>query len=282
MDIAARLLRTIASGQVDEALEGALTAQGANPDDALIAALATYLQAGGAASVYDQPAAFDEFISFGGNPPMYERTIAALHEVQQRVAPAHVIDIGCGDGRVTGASLASTVRRVDLLEPSRALLDAAAGSIARPGLEVRPVCATLTDHLAHSSDRWDLAQATFALHNLDAKQRTAAWEEMRDRTAVLAIVEFDVPDHPEGSDAHFEFLARSYSVGVSEYLDHPNVVQGFLMPVLTGQLDPSRPRYTHEQPIDAWCDELERAGFRTERTLVFDYWWSPATLIVAT
>jgi hypothetical protein len=68
---------------------------------------------------------------------------------------------------------------------------------------------------------------------------------------------------------------------VREYADHPDVVAGFLMPVLVGQLDPSRPRYTFEQPIAAWVDLLEAAGFAVVTTPVFDYWWAPAVLVDA-
>jgi hypothetical protein len=60
------------------------------------------------------------------------------------------------------------------------------------------------------------------------------------------------------------------------------VIQGFLMPVLTGQFDPARPRMTWEQPIERWIDDLGDAGFdRVTSEPVHDYWWARASLIHA-
>ena len=67
-----------------------------------------------------------------------------------------------------------------------------------------------------------------------------------------------------------------------EYADHPEVVAGFLMPVLAGQVDPGRERHTYEQPASQWVEQLRDAGFAdvAERPLL-DYWWAPAVLITA-
>jgi hypothetical protein len=40
------------------------------------------------------------------------------------------------------------------------------------------------------------------------------------------------PGAGEGTDAHLSRLAQRYALGVAEYRDHPEVVAGFLMPVL--------------------------------------------------
>ena len=48
-----------------------------------------------------------------------------------------------------------------------------------------------------------------------------------------------------------EFLAETYERGLAEYdTDRDLVAQGFLMPVLTGQLMPGAVRSTWEQPAD--------------------------------
>jgi hypothetical protein len=69
---------------------------------------------------------------------------------------------------------------------------------------------------------------------------------------------------------------------VDEYRDHPEVVDGFLMPVLVGQVEPGRARHTFEQPAAAWEDDLRTAGFTAVTTVpLHAYWWAPAVLITA-
>jgi hypothetical protein len=99
----------------------------------------------------------------------------------------------------------------------------------------------------------------------------------------LALAEFDVPDHPAGSPAHLAFLADSYEQGLAEYgTDRELVAQGFLMPVLTGQLAPGARRSTWEQPAAAWAGQLTACGYRNVAVEpLYDYWSSPAFLLTA-
>ena len=95
----------------------------------------------------------------------------------------------------------------------------------------------------------------------------------RDHHAVVALLD-------EGSDAHLAHLAERYALGIAEYPDHPEVVAGFLMPVLVGQVEPDRPRLTWEAPAAWWAKALRDAGFAgvAVEPLV-DYWWAPAVLV---
>ena len=90
------------------------------------AALADHLARPPGEGVYDEADAFASFISHGGNPVLYRRTIAALGALHARLRPATVLDVGCGDGRVTAGVLGPWTRSVDLVEPSRELLARAA------------------------------------------------------------------------------------------------------------------------------------------------------------
>ncbi|MCP3989290.1 MAG: hypothetical protein GY724_09465 [Actinomycetia bacterium] len=60
------------------------------------------------------------------------------------------------------------------------------------------------------------------------------------------------------------------------------MIDGFLLPVLVGQFDPTQPRHTFEQPVDTWCQQLSDAGWSqiTSRP-VASYWWATAHLIEA-
>ena len=58
------------------------------------------------------------------------------------------------------------------------------------------------------------------------------------------------------------------------------MADGFLLPVLLGQLDAERPRQTWEQPAARWCDQLRAAGWDDPVVEpVAPYWWAPAVAI---
>lgn len=274
-DPAVDVLRLVAEGSRGRAADLAATSPGA-----LCAALAAALEGDRAGSVYDEADAFQAFISHGTNPVLYERTIAAVGEAQRRRSPRSVLDIGCGDGRVSAGSLAPSVERLDLVEPAAALLDEAVSRIGG-GIELSGHRSTVEAFLADSDERWDLVQSTFAMHNLAPGVRRDVWAELARRTSVLVITEFDVPGFVDRSEEHCAYLAQRYAVGIAEYADHPEVIQGFLMPVLIGQLEPGAPRFTFEQPIDRWIEELGAAGFSVTRRPIMPYWWADAWLLAA-
>ncbi len=267
----------------DHQLAATLAAEALSADgeDLLAAALDAFLGGVGDEGVYDEPSAFEAFIDNGDNPRLYERTIEVVGGLHQRLAPESVLDIGCGDGRVT-AAVVGTARRVDLVEPSASLLDSAVAAIGDAGPVVTPHPSDIESFLgASSSDTptWDLAQSTFALHSLAPSVRHAVFERLAERTSVLAMVEFDVPEFADHG-AHAAYAIERYRLGVEEYRDHPEAIRGFLMPVLIGQFAPGRPRHTFEQPADAWCELLAEAGFdHLSVAPVADYWWGPAVLI---
>jgi len=286
MAIATDTLGALAAGDRERAAQLARSAALAEPDSRLAAALDEYLAQPAADDVYDEPSAFESFIDHGGNPQLYRRTIDVVAATHARYRPRRVLDVGCGDGRVTAASRSPATEQVDLVEPSVELLGAAVAALERgphpPALGAHAV--DIATHLRGLEDGvgWDLAQTTFALHTTEPATRPWILEQLRERTPVLLVVEFDVPELEPGSPAHLQHLASRYELGVREYDSHPEVVTGFLMPVLVGQLDPARPRFTFEQPITHWEAQLRAAGWRTTTEPVADYWWADAVAILAT
>ncbi|WP_447007593.1 class I SAM-dependent methyltransferase [Saccharothrix isguenensis] len=270
-------LKALAAGDRDRAREA--VSGGGTP---LLDALASYLGAGRDGSVYDQPAAFEAFIDGGGNIGLYRAVTSALAEVYARTRPSRVLDVGCGDGRALRALAASDVA-VTLVEPSAALLDAAVRSL--DGFEVDARHSRVEPFAAElpADAVFDVAQATFALHAVPHEVRDGVLADLVGHVGVLAVVEFDVPDLVHGSPEHRRFLAEAYERGLAEYdADRTLVAQGFLMPVLTGQLVPGATRATWEQPASRWASQVERAGFTDVRvTPLHDYWWSPAFLLTA-
>ncbi len=247
----------------------------------LNAALRTYLTDESDGRVYDQPAAFTAFIRGGGNIALYDAVSAALAGQYERLGVTSLVDLGCGDGRALIPALRAakgTAPAVTLVEPSRALLDAALAGLP-------------TGTIAHATDastfaaalttRFDLVQSTFALHALPPDERSAVLTAVRGHVSHLVLAEFD---HP-GEDAdRLTFLADTYEQGLAEYddTDRDLVAQGFLMPVLTGQLTPGARRSTWEQPATAWAEQVESCGYRNVVIeSLCDYWSSPALLLTA-
>jgi hypothetical protein len=273
-------LRALTNGDV----AGARTAlDGGVTRPLLNAALRTHLAATGNDTadghVYDQPAAFTAFIRGGGNVGLYEAVSSALAEQYDRHDVASLVDIGCGDGRAVVPAAEGRDVAVTLVEPSRALLDDAVAQLA--GATAHNTDAA--SFVSAMAGRFDLAESTFALHALPSDERSRVLTALRGHVSRLAIAEFDVPDHPVGSTAHLTFLADTYEQGLAEYgTDRDLVAQGFLMPVLTGQLTPGATRNTWEQPATAWAAQLTACGY-TEVMIepLYDYWSSPAFLLTA-
>ncbi|WP_165491916.1 class I SAM-dependent methyltransferase [Egibacter rhizosphaerae] len=282
-NVAAALL-AVADGDLPAAIRTTRAAADRCPRSALAPALLAYLQRAASHGVYDEPSAFEGFIDGGSNPHLYDRAIAAVAAHHREVRPSSVLDIGCGDGRVTAAVAVPETRRVDLVEPSPPLLEHARERLAH-------VEAPATAHEQHVETflqgdgrqrRWDLAQATFALHTLDPATRATVLAALAERVGRLLIVEFDVPDFEDGSVEHAAYAAARFESGVAEYRDHPEVVDGFLMPVLVGQFDPERTRHTHEQAAVEWEAQLRANGFRhLTVTRLTEFWWAPAVLLTA-
>jgi Methyltransferase domain len=279
-------LLALAAGEPAGAAAAARAAADADPGARLPRLLAAHLGGRARTGVYEQPRAFAEFISGGGNVALYASTIGALRAWHDQRGTAALADIGCGDGRVTAGVIPPTCGRIDLVEPSAALLDAATTRLAAAGVEAELVVheTTLSRWLAGLPDgvTRDAAQSTFALHAVEPAERSRALAALRDQVGALAVAEFDVPAYADRGHGHAAYAAARYERGLAEYLDGSDVGPGFLVPVLVGQFDPSRPRLTWEQPLDAWRADLTAAGWTVESTtLLHDYWWAPAHLVVA-
>src|SRR5262249_4273103 len=138
----------------------------------LMAALREHA-AGKEAQVYGQPAAFEAFIRGGGNVPLYRRVSGELAG-HYHSGVRSLLDIGCGDGHALFPALdacAHAIARLTLLEPAGALLASAVAR--RPDLPIQALNEGLGAFAAglQPGDRWDLAQATFALQAIPEGER---------------------------------------------------------------------------------------------------------------
>ncbi|MCW2525624.1 MAG: hypothetical protein JWM76_484 [Pseudonocardiales bacterium] len=276
-------LRALVDGDRARARELAAAATGSR----LGTELSRFLAQGDQGWVYDQPAAFELFIRGGGNVELYRVASTALADLYDRRGVRSLLDIGSGDGLAVLPALVQARRRplqVDLVEPSAPMLDRLITDAGERGLSGLTTWATdARGFLGAVSPgrRWHLAQSTFALHALAPSDRAAVLAGLHQRADALAIVEFDVPTVEVGTAAHLESLAVSYERGLADY-DGDAVAQGFLMPVLVGQLAPGAPRATWEQPAEDWRRQVEAAGFASVTVeALAPYWSAPAFLLTA-
>lgn len=279
----AEALLALAEGDLEQARNLAHGAAADDSESLLAPALSDFLQRIPGDGVYDEPAGFEEFIDNGGNPSLYAGTIDVLSAAHAEIQPASVLDVGCGDGRVT-AAVVQPGTAIHLVEPSGPLLESALRRLDSIGISAtghQSGIAQLLDEI--DGDRsWDLVQATFAMHALDPHERSGVMRRLSDRAGRLLLVEFGVPAFADRSIEHADYAAERYEVGLMEYRAHPDVVSGFLLPVLVGQFDRAQPRHTFEQDVDSWCDQLTAAGWRhVTSNHITDYWWAPAFLIDA-
>ncbi|MCR6489547.1 methyltransferase domain-containing protein [Amycolatopsis sp. OK19-0408] len=279
IDLLADALSAYRSGARDQAAE--LAARAGRAGSTLADELRTYLTGDGSGSVYDQPSAFTAFIRGGGNVELYRALSAALATRYDTTKPESLLDLGCGDGLAVVPALeqaSHTPARIDLVEPSAALLD---------GVHERVPSAqcwqsTAQDFLARDDLGWDFVQSTFALQSIEPEQRAEVLRALQPRAGTLVLAEFDVPEHDEGSPEHLRSLVERYERGVAEYGEDASLVaQGFLLPVLLGIVS-GHERTNWEQPAAAWAEQLKTAGFTDVGVEpLADYWWSPAVLITA-
>ncbi|MGI9646796.1 MAG: class I SAM-dependent methyltransferase [Ilumatobacteraceae bacterium] len=251
-------------------------------DDRLAPLLASALDGDGAlgGEVYVDPTAFQRFIDSPPNVALY----AAVEDGLARWVAgegSRVVDIGCGDGRVTKAVAPADAAVVELVEPAQAMLDVAAARF--PEQRVDAWCTdaetwTTTVLVDTPRDR-DVGWSTFALHNLPSESRHEVLTSTAAGVGRFAVVEFDVPRF-SATHEHAAYCSARYRRGI-EVHDDPLVVSGFLAPVLLGQFAPDAPRHTYEQPLETWANDLRRAGFvEVEvQTLHTDFWWAPAGMV---
>ena len=283
-----RALAAVVTGDPEESHRAAERA--ADAGSLLGVALSTYLRTRHRHDVYDQPAAFEAFINGGGNVELYRRTSATLASAY--LPGMSVLDIGCGNGRALVPALQAAgvnlPAAVDLVEPGADLLQHCVSAIASA---VLPIAVTgwqcgLTDFLAMApaTQRWHLAQSTFALQSIEPAERAAALAVLASRVDRLILVDFDMPSHRPGSSGNnCTTWQLRYEQGLAEYDDDRDLVaQCFLMPVLLGQLSADMPRTNWEQPVADWVEQVSAAGFTDVQTQrVADYWSGPAFMLVA-
>ena len=276
----ARALLQIVDGDVASAAASCRRSASSSP---LARHLADYLAGPATDGVYTSPEAFERFISGGSNVELYEATIESLATTNRNEEPSSMLDIGCGDGRVTEQTVPPSCRHLQLLEPSDALLRSAQERLRGCVPDIVATCSTVQELVANDTRlRWDATQSTFALHNLEPDERRATLAALAGRTRFLSLVEFDVPDFADRSPAHAAFAAAAYEVGVEEYADDQLVIDGFLLPVLIGQFATGRPRHTFEQSVAAWVRDLADAGFESVTAAhVCSFWWADAFIVTA-
>lgn len=281
-DALLEVLRAVTVGDWDDVARLSADAVEADPDDPLAAALHQHLADGPIDPTPDLEA-FQRMADAPESVALFERTARLIARAHARLRPVAAVDLGSGDGRVSAAAMRVGLERLDLVEPSRALLEAAVRRMEDSGVDVR-AHRTVPDEWPSlvTDETWGVAQAVFALHDVAPEARRGILTTLAERADTVLIVEFDCPVETDRTDPHLAFLVDRYRAAVADATD-PLIVGGYLLPVLVGQLSPGATRHAWEQPIAAWCAEVEGAGLRVVDTSpISDHWWASAHLIEAT
>ncbi|MEW6580284.1 MAG: class I SAM-dependent methyltransferase [Chloroflexota bacterium] len=283
-------LIAFAEGEPDRAARWATAAAERQPESRVYTQAAAYLAhvvQAGTARVYDDGTAFAAFIRGGGNVGLYAAVSAVLRAIYGEYESLRLLDIGVGDGLALLPALTPAVTRLDLVEPSVAMLSATRAALEARGIVYGAYPQTLAEFMASVDGQrgeWDVIQATWSLQSIPPDERPAAFRWLRAHGARVLIAEFDVPEFaaPLSPERVRYFVAR-YERGLAEYSgDGGLVAQGFLLPVLFGAFDRTAARTNWEGPIQDWMDDLRAVGFAqvTARTL-YPYFWADAVLLDA-
>ena len=235
--------------------------------------------------VYASPEGFAEFIRGGGNVPLYQNTSAALHQIYTNSGASTLLDIGVGDGHALLPALSDTIRQLDCVEPSVAMLTALEKKLSDYDLQFQLHPLSWQDFRdGLESDRhWDMIQMTFSAHTFLPAERIDLMSWCAQRCKQLIVVEFDVPSFEKMMTAEvIRYYVEKYELGLAEYPDKEVVMQNFLMPVFFGNFAHDSQRLTFEQPADKWRRLLEQADFADiQQAAIYDYWWGPAFMLQA-
>jgi len=307
-----------AAGDRAAAAECAAAAHATAPESLLYRHCADHLKAEAAApgntaagqGVYATAAAFTAFCNGGGNVPLYRAVSAALARVHLEAAAAaavttplgsvRVLDIGVGNGLALLPALASedtavvSRLRLTLVDPSQQLLAETTSALRSLPATVDSVVPSTFQRFVNEQQQqqqqWDVAEATFSLHNVPPAERKVLFEWLHSHARRVVIAEFNAdptwavdPLQPACATR----VLQLYERGVREYADDPAiealVARGFLVPMLLGGVTRTPASRTNfEQPISDWVAELLAAGFTDIHVqLLCDYWWAPCYLLTA-
>ncbi len=264
-----------------------------SPDDRLYPQAAQYLrhfEKTGSPDVYAKGDGFAAFIRGGGNVALYQKTTEALVQTyrQYNQNNLRLLDIGTGEGMALLPAITPNLAALDVLEPSRHLLDLLESHLKKTHIPYRAHCTTIQAFSHETEEHWDLMQATFSLHSIPAEERPGLFSWASQHCSRLIMVEFEVPLFSAiFAPERVTYMMSTYHTGLAEYQEETPetrdlVYQGFLMPVFFGCFDRTTARLVYEQPISLWEKELSAAGFgHIHRQRLYDYWWAPAYLIDA-
>ncbi len=238
----------------------------------------------GKTAVYVDGDAFAAFIRGGGNVALYQSINQALRAVYDEYQALTVLDIGVGDGLALLPALSPAITYLDLIEPSRPMLDRVVFQLREQNIPHRAHNATLQACMRRVTGRWDVIQATWSLQSIPPETRPAVFEWLHAHGNRVIIAEFDVPAFDEMlAPDRVQYIVDRYANGLQEYNeDRALVAQGFLMPVMFGYFDRSAARTNWEGPITEWCSGLRAAGFtRVAWRKLMAYFWADSYVIDA-
>lgn len=146
-----------------------------------------------------------------------------------------LLDIGCGDGSLTGQIIASLLRRglvlgiseLDLVEPSAPMLSCAASDLSAlyPDMKINSHEGPIQDVSTHLSQDTDIAIASLSCHHMPYKDKEFLFNQIAKKTRHLLVFEIDADhDLPEkNSPELLVSVYQSYGRLITMMLNHPSL-----------------------------------------------------------
>lgn len=146
-----------------------------------------------------------------------------------------ILDIGCGDGSLTGQILASLLRRglvsgiseLNLVEPSSPMLSRAVSDISEqfPGMKINSHKVLIQDVSTRLSQDTDIVIASLSCHHMPYLDKEILFHQIGEKTRHLLVFEIDADhDLPEkDSPELLVSIYQSYGRLITVLLNHPSL-----------------------------------------------------------
>ncbi len=191
--------------------------------------------------------------------------------------PVRIMDIGCGDGSLTGQIIEnlrfnkkiSTVSELLLIEPSQKMLERAEERLKRlPGLiSIKPCNERIQKMAPYIKDHYDIVICAISYHHMPYEEKCIHLQELAPFMSNILFLEMDAEhDKPEMNSPELALsVYLSYGRFIEDAISSPFVgaetyeaIDGFLLTeILSTLTEPRGVRTEYHMPKNRWIELLK-------------------------